>query len=118
MKIGIDLGTANVLVYVKGKGIVITEPSVVAVSEDNRIVAVKGWDGHPVSQGKLCPKGLAEHHMVTAPNRATHLPSPGKWFALDEKSGEERLYVLATVQKLEDIILTKARELRRQAVAG
>src|SRR4029079_15991498 len=40
MKIGIDLGTANVLVYVKGKGVVITEPSVVAVSDDNRIVAV------------------------------------------------------------------------------
>jgi len=40
MKIGIDLGTANVLVYVKGKGVVIREPSVVAVSEDNVIVAV------------------------------------------------------------------------------
>ena len=40
MKIGIDLGTANVLVYVKGKGIVIQEPSVVAISDDNRIVAV------------------------------------------------------------------------------
>ena len=40
MKIGIDLGTANVLVYVQGRGIVIQEPSVVAVSEDNRIVAV------------------------------------------------------------------------------
>jgi rod shape-determining protein MreB len=40
MKIGIDLGTANVIVYVKGKGIVIQEPSVVAVSEDNHIVAV------------------------------------------------------------------------------
>ena len=40
MKIGIDLGTANILVYVKGRGIVITEPSVVAVSDDNRIVAV------------------------------------------------------------------------------
>jgi rod shape-determining protein MreB and related proteins len=39
-KIGIDLGTANVLVYVKGKGIVIDEPSVVAVSDDNAIVAV------------------------------------------------------------------------------
>jgi rod shape-determining protein MreB len=39
-KIGIDLGTANVLVYVKGRGIVIDEPSVVAVSDDNRIVAV------------------------------------------------------------------------------
>jgi rod shape-determining protein MreB len=40
MKIGIDLGTAIVLVYVKGKGIVIQEPSVVAVGEDNHIVAV------------------------------------------------------------------------------
>jgi rod shape-determining protein MreB len=40
MKIGIDLGTANVIVYVKGRGVVITEPSVVAVGEDNRIVAV------------------------------------------------------------------------------
>ncbi len=40
MKIGIDLGTANVLVYVQGKGIVIQEPSVVAVDDQNRIVAV------------------------------------------------------------------------------
>ncbi|HSH21934.1 MAG TPA: rod shape-determining protein [Candidatus Caenarcaniphilales bacterium] len=40
MKIGIDLGTANILVYVKGKGVVIQEPSVVAVSDDNHIVAV------------------------------------------------------------------------------
>jgi len=40
-KIGIDLGTANVLVYVKGKGIVIAEPSVVALStRDSRIRAV------------------------------------------------------------------------------
>lgn len=29
---GIDLGTANTLVYVKGKGIVLREPSVVAVN--------------------------------------------------------------------------------------
>ncbi|MEK7538993.1 MAG: rod shape-determining protein [Patescibacteria group bacterium] len=40
-KLGIDLGTANTLVYIPGKGIVLNEPSVVAVSEqDNRIVAV------------------------------------------------------------------------------
>ena len=38
--LSIDLGTANVLVYVKGKGIVIREPSVVAISESNQIVAV------------------------------------------------------------------------------
>lgn len=40
-KIGIDLGTANTLVYVPGKGIVLNEPSVVAVSEqDNSILAI------------------------------------------------------------------------------
>lgn len=40
-KLGIDLGTANTLVFVPGKGIVLNEPSVVAVSEENnRILAV------------------------------------------------------------------------------
>ena len=40
-KIGIDLGTANTLVFVPGRGVVINEPSVVAVSlDDNRILAV------------------------------------------------------------------------------
>ncbi|MCW8799736.1 MAG: rod shape-determining protein, partial [Desulfobacter sp.] len=34
--LAIDLGTANTLVYVKGKGIVLSEPSVVAVKTDNR----------------------------------------------------------------------------------
>lgn len=39
--IGIDLGTANTLVYVQGKGIVINEPSVVAVNQKTgRVVAV------------------------------------------------------------------------------
>ena len=39
-KVGIDLGTTNVLVYVPGKGVVLNEPSVVAVSDDNQILAV------------------------------------------------------------------------------
>lgn len=41
MDIGVDLGTANVLVYVRGKGIVLREPSVVAKDRDtNRILAI------------------------------------------------------------------------------
>jgi len=40
-KLGIDLGTANTLVFVPGRGIVLNEPSVVAISEqDNKILAV------------------------------------------------------------------------------
>ncbi|MDQ5901486.1 MAG: rod shape-determining protein MreB [Patescibacteria group bacterium] len=40
-KLGIDLGTANTLVFLPGKGIVLNEPAVVAVSEqDNKILAI------------------------------------------------------------------------------
>lgn len=40
-KLGIDLGTANTLVFFPGRGVVLNEPSVVAVSEqDNKILAV------------------------------------------------------------------------------
>ena len=40
-EIGVDLGTVNVLVHVRGQGIVLQEPSVVAISiDENKIVAV------------------------------------------------------------------------------
>ena len=40
--IGIDLGTANVLIYIKGEGIVLNEPSVVAIDTDNKKVVAVG----------------------------------------------------------------------------
>ena len=41
MDIGVDLGTANVLVYIKGKGIVLKEPSVVAIDRDtNKVLEI------------------------------------------------------------------------------
>jgi rod shape-determining protein MreB len=39
-KVGIDLGTTSILVFIPGQGIVLNEPSVVAVSEDNKVLAV------------------------------------------------------------------------------
>ncbi|SHJ89913.1 rod shape-determining protein MreB [Geosporobacter subterraneus DSM 17957] len=41
---GIDLGTANTLVYVRGRGIVVREPSVVAIQEDTRQVLAVGQE--------------------------------------------------------------------------
>jgi len=41
-KLGIDLGTANTLVFLPGKGVVLNEPSVVAVSEGDRKVLAVG----------------------------------------------------------------------------
>ena len=39
--IGIDLGTASILVYIRGKGVVLKEPSVVAYDKDtNQIKAI------------------------------------------------------------------------------
>ena len=42
--LGIDLGTASVLVYVKGKGIVLCEPSVVAVDKSTGKILAIGAD--------------------------------------------------------------------------
>jgi rod shape-determining protein MreB and related proteins len=42
--IGIDLGTANTLVHVKGKGIVVREPSVVAINKNTRAILAVGDD--------------------------------------------------------------------------
>ncbi|MHA0856254.1 rod shape-determining protein MreB [Paenibacillus sp. CMAA1364] len=42
--IGIDLGTANVLIHVKGRGVVLNEPSVVAIERDTKKVLAVGED--------------------------------------------------------------------------
>ena len=42
--IGIDLGTASVLVYIKGKGVVLKEPSVVAYDRDTEEIKAIGED--------------------------------------------------------------------------
>lgn len=43
-EIGIDLGTANTLVYLKGKGIILREPSVVAINNNNGTVLAVGLE--------------------------------------------------------------------------
>ena len=42
--IGIDLGTASILVYIRGKGVVLKEPSVVAFDRDNDKIKAIGED--------------------------------------------------------------------------
>ena len=51
---------------------------------DGKAVAARGNPDHPVNGGKLCPKGLAEHHAISAPGRATHpmLRRNGHWSRL------------------------------------
>ncbi len=82
--IGIDLGTANTLVYIKGQGIVINEPSVVAVNQKTgRVVAVgaqaKNMLGRtpahisavrPLVDGVISDFEVAEEMMVYLINKA------------------------------------------------
>ena len=42
--IGIDLGTATVIAYIKGKGVVLREPSVVAVDSNTKEVLAVGQE--------------------------------------------------------------------------
>src|SRR4028118_2343260 len=89
-KIGIDLGTANVLVYVKGKGIVLSEPSVVALSTKDGRVRQVGSDAlamlgrepesieviRPMRNGVIADyvvtEALLRHFICRAPRGAVH----------------------------------------------
>ncbi|KKP97513.1 MAG: Rod shape-determining protein MreB [Candidatus Moranbacteria bacterium GW2011_GWD2_36_12] len=72
--IGIDLGTANTLVYVKGKGIVINEPSVVAINKRTGQVLAIGRDakrmvgktpGHIVATRPLVDGVISDFEVTT-----------------------------------------------------
>jgi len=58
--------------------------------KDKRAVAVRGNVESPVNRGKLCPKGLSEHHTLSASTRARH-PLLRKAGKLVEVSWEEAL---------------------------
>ena len=84
--------------------------------KDGRAVAVRGNVDHPVNLGKLCPKGLSEHHTLEAENRAQYpqLRKNGKltrvswdealdtmvakFRATQEKYGRDALGVISTGQ--------------------
>jgi rod shape-determining protein MreB len=61
--IGIDLGTANTLVYVKGKGIVINEPSVVAINQRTKQILAIGNDARRMV-GRTPPHIVATRPLV------------------------------------------------------
>lgn len=62
--LAIDLGTANTLIYVRGRGIVLDEPSVVAVRTDG---------GH--GSKNPCRRSVSPQNRCLAERRATSLPS-------------------------------------------
>jgi assimilatory nitrate reductase catalytic subunit len=81
-----------------------------------RAVSVRGNDDHPVNLGKLCPKGLAEHHTLDADSRARYPllrrngrlervdwdtaidEMVGRFRAVQEKCGPRALGVVGTGQ--------------------
>lgn len=87
-KLGIDLGTANVLVFVPGRGIVLNEPSVVAVSEDdNKILAVGNeakkmvgrTPGNIVAYRPMKDGVIADYRVTEAMLRYFIEKTLGKW---------------------------------------
>ena len=53
-EIGIDLGTANILIYVKGEGIVVNEPSVVSIDEDSKKKIAVGLEAKDMLVNSPC----------------------------------------------------------------
>ena len=87
-KLGIDLGTANTLVFLPGKGIVLNEPTVVAVSEqDNKILAIgleaKGMVGKTpeniITYRPMKDGVIADYRVTEAMLRYFLNKAQGKW---------------------------------------
>ena len=84
-KIAIDLGTANSLVYVSGKGVVFREPTVVAVSvDDERIMAVGeearvmlGKTPENITASRPLKSGVIADYQTTEAGALTKLFSDG-----------------------------------------
>jgi assimilatory nitrate reductase catalytic subunit len=51
---------------------------------DGKAVAVQGDPDHPVNRGRLCPKGLTEHHTISAEGRLLHPTVDGQRASWDE----------------------------------
>lgn len=60
-----------------------------------KVVTSRGDPDHPVNRGKLCPKGLAEHYVIEAENRA-HYPMLRRKDALERVSWKEALHKMAS----------------------
>ena len=64
-KLGIDLGTSNTLVFLPGRGVVVSEPSVVAVSEvDKRILAVGAAAKQMIGRRGMNPMPYASPRLM------------------------------------------------------
>src|SRR6266436_202934 len=92
--VGIDLGTANTLVHVRGRGIVLNEPSVVAVSKRTGQVLTVGTEARrmlgrtpadiaairPLRDGVIADfdhtEQMVRHFIARAHNRAWHISHP------------------------------------------
>lgn len=66
--IGIDLGTASVLVYIKGKGVVLNEPSVVAIDKNTGKLLKVGAEAQA-----MLGRTPGQHRCHPPPARGRHL---------------------------------------------
>jgi rod shape-determining protein MreB len=93
LDVGIDLGTANTLVYIRGKGIVINEPSFVALEKKTRLPIEVGarakemWSKNPkdilvvrpLRDGVISEFEVTEamlHHLISKAHEQTWVPIP------------------------------------------
>lgn len=63
--------------------------------KDGRAISVRGHESHAVNHGKLCPKGLSEHYIIEAENRARY-PLLRKNGKLQRVGWEEALETMVT----------------------
>ena len=99
--IGIDLGTASVLVYVRGKGVVLKEPSVVAYDKDTNEIKAIGEEARQMmgrTPGNIeavrpLRQGVISDYTVTEPSGATEVEKNAVWQAALEAGARDVMII-------------------------
>ena len=96
--IGIDLGTASVLVYVRGKGVVLKEPSVVAFDRDTNVIKAIGEEARMMlgrTPGNIVAvrplrQGVISDYTVTE-KMIKYFDSESAWQTYIQKAADQHL---------------------------
>lgn len=119
--IGVDLGTANTLVYVRGKGVVINEPSVVALNlKTGRVVAVGAQAKEML--GRTPPHIVAVRPLVDGVISDFEVTEEMLAYLLNKAQGSERTYfgprvVIGVPSNITNVEIRAVRDAARNAGA-
>ena len=130
----VDLGTANTLVYVRGRGIVLNEPSVVALNTNNGQIVAVGVEAkrmigrtpgnivavRPLKDGVIADFDVTERmlrYFIQKVHKRSHLAKPRVVVAVPRQASPCRRHTVLPPIAMSDFVTAVGLQIRHRSVA-